>query len=98
MMNRKRIYVCCGTGIATSTVIVKKVSEFLKENNIQFDISQCIVSDVPSKVANKKPDVVISSTTISADLGDVPVVLGRSFLTGIGRDKTKQELREILGF
>ncbi|MEO1772194.1 MULTISPECIES: PTS sugar transporter subunit IIB [Enterococcus] len=97
-MNRKRIYVCCGTGIATSTVIVKKVSEFLDENNIQYDISQYIVSDIPSKVANKKPDIVISSTTISADLGDVPVLLGRSFLTGIGRDKTKQELREILEF
>lgn len=97
-MNRKRIYVCCGTGIATSTVIVKKVSEFLDENKIAYDISQCIVSDIPSKVANKKPDVVISSTTISADLGDVPVVLGRSFLTGIGKDKTKQEIKEILGF
>lgn len=97
-MKRKRIYVCCGTGIATSTVIVKKVSEFLDEHKVQYDISQYIVSDIPSKVANKKPDVVISSTTITSDLGDVPVVLGRSFLTGIGRDKTKQEIREILGF
>lgn len=97
-MDKKRIYVCCGTGIATSTVIVKKVSEYLDENNVSYDISQCIVSDIPSKVANKKPDVVISSTTISADLGDVPVILGRSFLTGVGKDKTKQEIKEVLGF
>ncbi|MGX7198170.1 PTS sugar transporter subunit IIB [Enterococcus olivae] len=97
-MNRKRIYVCCGTGIATSTVIVKKVSEFLDENKVQYDISQCIVSDIPSRVANKKPDLIISSTTINADLGDVPVILGRSFLTGIGKEKTKQEIKEILNF
>ncbi|MBP1040275.1 PTS sugar transporter subunit IIB [Vagococcus sp. BWB3-3] len=95
-MNRKRIYVCCGTGIATSTVITKKVSEFLDDEQIQYDISQYIVSDIPSKVANKKPDLVISSTTISADLGDVPVILGRSFLTGIGKDQTKAEILAIL--
>lgn len=95
-MDKKRIYVCCGTGIATSTVISKKVSEFLNENNIQFDISQGIVSDIKAKVDNKKPDLVISSTTISADLGDVPVILGRSFLTGIGVDKTKEEIKEAL--
>lgn len=97
-MNKKRIYVCCGTGIATSTVIAKKVSEFLDQNNVQYDISQYIVSDIPSKVANRKPDIVISSTTVNADLGDVPVILGRSFLTGIGKDKTKQEIKEILNF
>ena len=95
-MDKKRIYVCCGTGIATSTVISKKVSEFLNENNIQFDISQGIVSDIKAKVDNKKPDLVISSTTISADLGDVPVILGRSFLTGIGVDKTKEVIKEAL--
>lgn len=97
-MNRKRIYICCGTGIATSTVIVKKVSEFLDEHKVQYDISQCIVSDIPSRVAQKRPDLIISSTTINADLGDVPVILGQSFLTGIGREKTKKEIKEILNF
>lgn len=94
---RKIIYVCCGTGIATSTVIAKKVSQYLDEKNIQYDLSQYIVSDIPSKVANRKPDVVISSTTISADLGDVPVVMGRSFLTGIGKEKTLNEIMDALG-
>lgn len=96
-MNKKRIYVCCGTGIATSTVISKKVQELLKNNNIEFDINQYIVSDIPSKVANKKPDIVISSTNINADLGGIPIVLGRAFLTGVGKDKLEKDILEILG-
>lgn len=92
---KKKIYVCCGTGIATSTVIVKKVSEILTNNQIQFEISQGIISDVKSKVENIKPDLVISSTVITEDLG-VPIVVGSSFLTGINTQKTVDMILSIL--
>lgn len=92
---KKKIYVCCGTGIATSTVIVKKVSEILGEHQIPFEISQGIISDVKSKVENVKPDLVISSSVITEELG-VPVVVGSSFLTGINTQKTIDMILSIL--
>lgn len=92
---KKKIYVCCGTGIATSTVIVKKVSEILSEHQIPFEISQGIISDVKSKVENVKPDLVISSSVITEELG-VPVVVGSSFLTGINTQKTIDMILSIL--
>lgn len=93
---RKKIYVCCGTGIATSTVIAKKLEDFLKAEGIDFEISQYIVSDIPSRVRTSKPDLVVSSTYINSDLGDVPVVIGQSFLTGINQEETKQEILDSL--
>ncbi len=86
-MKKKRIYVCCGTGIATSTVISKKVRAVLDEKRIPYEISQCTVQEVASKVSTSKPDIIVSSTTVTGDVGDVPVVIGRSFLTGLKNKK-----------
>lgn len=96
MAAKKRIYICCGTGIATSTVISKKVAEMLKEKNIMADISQCKITEVVSKVQTLKPDLVISSTQITADMGDVPVIVGRAFLTGVNKQQVINQILEIL--
>lgn len=40
MMKRKRIYVCCGSGIATSTVIAKKVKDALDKEGIPYIVDQ----------------------------------------------------------
>lgn len=96
MAAKKRIYICCGTGIATSTVISKKVNEMLKENNIAADISQCRITEVVSKVQTLKPDLIISSAQIITDLGDVPVIVGRAFLTGVNKQQVINQIIEIL--
>ncbi|MDJ1566518.1 PTS sugar transporter subunit IIB [Listeria monocytogenes] len=95
-MKKKRIYVCCGTGIATSTVISKKVRAVLDEKRIPYEISHCTVQEVASKVSTSKPDIIVSSTTVTGDVGDVPVVIGRSFLTGLKKQETIDEILAIL--
>lgn len=95
-MKKKLIYVCCGTGIATSTILNRKVTEIVSELKVPYEIVQCTVADIPAKVASRKPDIVVSSTMISADIGNVPVVLGQSLLTGIGKEKTISKIKELL--
>lgn len=95
-MKKKLIYVCCGTGIATSTILNRKVTEIVSELKVPYEIVQCTVADIPAKVASRKSDVVVSSTMISADIGNVPVVLGQSLLTGIGKEKTISKIKELL--
>lgn len=95
-MEKKIIYVCCGTGIATSTVIAKKIKPVLDENNIPYEITQYTVQEVASKITQKRPDIIITSTTITGNVGEVPVVLGRSFLTNMGKKQTIEEIISIL--
>ena len=95
-MNQKLLYVCCGTGIATSTILNKKVTDIVSALKVPFEIVQCTVADIPAKVASRKPDLIVSSTMISADIGNVPVILGQSLLTGIGKEKTISKIQEIL--
>ncbi|MBF0840394.1 PTS sugar transporter subunit IIB [Staphylococcus lentus] len=95
-MNKKIVYICCGTGVATSTVIAKKVRKLLEDNGVNSEISQWKVSEVTSQVKIKRPDIIISSADISGDVGDVPVVSGRPFLTGIKKEMANTEVLEVL--
>jgi PTS system galactitol-specific IIB component len=91
-MAKKRVLVACGTGIATSTVVTLKIQEALKANNIDADVVQCKVSEVPMKVDGA--DLVVTTTEYTND--KVPVIRGLSFLTGIGMEKDLEKIVEIL--
>lgn len=95
-MEKKRIYICCGSGIATSTVIAKKVKSVLEEHGIPYTVDQCTVQQISSKVATLKPDLIVSSSQVSTDVQGVPVVMGRSFLTGLKKQDTIDEIISIL--
>ena len=50
----KNILLACGSGIATSTVVHKKIADILDENGFQgqYKITQCKVSEAPAKSAS----------------------------------------------
>lgn len=83
-MRKPRILVACGTGIATSTVVLNKVREELSLRGIDISVEQCKASEVPSKAAAY--DLIVTTTPISG-AGETPVFRTLSFLTGIGIDK-----------
>ncbi len=83
-MAKKKILVACGTGIATSTVVVNKVKESLTAKGLDVIVDQCKASEVPGKAASY--DLIITTTPVSGT-GDKPVIRTLSFLTGIGIEK-----------
>lgn len=93
----KKILLCCGSGIATSTAAANKLKEKLEARGFggQFTTSQCQVGEVAAKADDY--DLIISTAVISQPLPK-PVVLGIPFLTGIGLDKTIDEIVQKLGW
>jgi len=89
---KKRILVACGTAIATSTVVARKIEEELEKRGIKVDITQCKASEVPSLVEGH--DLVVTTTMVSG-AGAVPVLHTVSFLTGMG---IEQDIEKIIGF
>lgn len=89
----KKVLVICGTGVATSTVIVQKIKEFAKSKGLEANISQGKVSDLVSGGANA--DFIVATTQIP-DSVTIPVVAGLPFLTGIGLDGTFDKIEELL--
>lgn len=90
---KKIVYVACGGAVATSTVVANKVSEFLKEQNIDAEVNQCRISELGSH--KDEADLFVTTARVSKDYG-VPLVHGVNFITGINVDKTKNEILEKL--
>lgn len=92
-MSTKRILVICGTGVATSTVVVQKVRAFCESEGIPATISQGAVADLLS--GTRDADVIVATTQVP-DTVRIPVIAGLPFLTGIGVDGAHQQLRTHL--
>lgn len=89
-MASKRILVVCGTGVATSTVVVAKVRAFCEANGLQATISQGAVADLVSGRANA--DFIVATTQIPSSV-TIPVIQGLPFLTGMGVDAVQEQIR-----
>lgn len=91
----KKMLIMCGTGIATSTVVVKKVKNFLEENNLTDKVK--IYQGKIAEEINRLNDYdIVISTTIVPDEFKEKVINGIALLTGVGVkemfEKVKKEI------
>ncbi len=93
MAGKKRILVACGTAIATSTVVARKIEEELAKRDIDIMTTQCKASEVPSKAEGH--DLIVTTTFVSGT-GDIPVIHTVSFLTGMGIEQDIEKIVEHL--
>ena len=91
----KTVLVACGAAVATSTVVSKKIEKIASENGVELKTVQAKASEVAQQAAEIKPDIIVCTCQLEGDI-DIPVMNGRSFLTGINLQKTTGELLEIL--
>jgi PTS system galactitol-specific IIB component len=89
----KKILVACGTAIATSTVVAKKLEERLHALGIEVKIDQCKASEVSARVSSY--DLVVSTTEVD-DAKGKPIIRTLSFLTGVGIEADVQKIANLL--
>lgn len=95
-MAKKRILVACGTAIATSTVVAKKIEEMLKKRGFtDFSVDQCKAAEAPAKAS--RYDLIVTTTPIQ-NAGNTPVIRTVSFLSGVGIDKDIELIMQKLGW
>jgi len=92
----KTILVLCGAGFATSTVGAKACEDICKELGYRPNVQKRNATAGKTAVAQLKPDMILQMTKLTLDFGDIPVVDGIPFITGRGRDETKDKIRAIL--
>lgn len=90
----KRILLACGMGVATSTVVVNRLTEAMKERGLAgtYMATQCKIAEVPTKADDY--DFVIATTRVP-EVG-VPVINGVPLLTGIGAAKIWDDVAELI--
>ncbi|GAA2912818.1 PTS sugar transporter subunit IIB [Enterococcus pseudoavium] len=90
-MKKIRVLVACGAGIATSTVVMKKVEELFAKNNLPVEITQIKIAEAAAK--QDSADMLISTTMLPTEYS-IPAIKAMAFLTGIGTEKVENEIIE----
>ncbi len=93
-MKELNILVVCGTGIATSTVVARKLEEKLAERGFKVKTRQCKASEVEARLEGV--DLIVTTTPVPENLG-VPVVRTLAFLTGVGEEDAIDEIVKKIG-
>lgn len=90
-MKKLRILVACGAGIATSTVVMKKLETLFSENKIDVDLIQIKIAEAASR--QDSADMLITTTMLPQEYS-FPAIKAIAFLTGIGLPKLEAEILE----
>lgn len=91
----KKLLVICGSGIATSTVVMGKVKSWLEDEGLinQVELFQDSVQGAFTHFDDY--DCVVSTTIVPAELRD-KVIDGVALLTGMGTDGVYAAIKEKL--
>ncbi|KHD44107.1 PTS sugar transporter subunit IIB [Streptococcus hongkongensis] len=89
----KKLLVMCGSGIATSTVVMGKVKTWLQENGYQDQV-KLFQSKVAEEINHIDDYDIVISTTVVPDKVKDKVIMGLPLLTGIGVDALWEEVKK----
>lgn len=92
-MTKKRILVMCGSGIASSTVCGQKIMKGCKDRGVDVDVKCIAFREAQGQVVDA--DLVVTVTP-GFKLGDIPVINGVAFLTGVGEQSVLEEIVKVL--
>lgn len=93
MNNKIKVFIACGSGIATSTVLQERVKKLFDANNINYSINKGTISQIRSEV--KKNDLVLTTTKIQKEY-DTPVLQAFGLLTGINEKEIREKILETV--
>ena len=95
-MIKKRILVACGTGVATSVAVARKLENIFKERGLGdlVEVSTCTVAEMESKAS--KYDLIVTTAHNSKPM-PVKVIMGVAFLIGRGTEPVLQDILDTLG-
>lgn len=90
----KRIFVACGSGVATSQTVASKISSMCEDNGLEVIVEAVDIKSLESII--DQCDIYVSIVSSGANNWNVPTINGIPFLTGIGMDEEFEKLQEYV--
>jgi len=90
-----RIYLCCGSGICTSTAVRKKVEAEMDKRGYKgkYSVTQGTASDAAAQSVNF--DVVVSTTMLKTKCA-CPIIVATGLLMNRGTDAIYSQIEEVI--
>jgi PTS system galactitol-specific IIB component len=90
-----KIYVVCGSGIATSSMVKVKVEQFLEDHKYHAQVTTHRVTEL--KPTGMDCDLIVTTVTVPPEIAEViPVINAVPFLTGVGKEKVQSQLLDFI--
>jgi len=91
---KRKIIVACGGAVATSTMAAEEIKELCDEHNIAVELIQCRVNEIETYMDGVH--LICTTARVERQFGDIPVVHGMPFISGMGIDDLRQKILNIL--
>ncbi len=91
---KRKIIVACGGAVATSTLAAEEIKELCAEHGITLDLIQCRVTEIETYMDGA--DLICTTARVDRQFGDIPVVHGMPFVSGVGIDVLRQKILTLL--
>lgn len=88
----KHMMICCGAGVATSTVALNKIEDYLRRENLldNVRISQASVAETQTR---DDIDFIVSTSQMTTTTS---VINALPLLTGIGIEPVLKRIKELI--
>lgn len=91
---KRKVIVACGGAVATSTMAAEEIKELCEENGITVEIVQCRVNEIETYMDGA--DLICTTARVDRKFGDIPVVHGMPFISGVGIDALREKILTFL--
>lgn len=91
---KRKIIVACGGAVATSTLAAEEIKELCADNGITLDLIQCRVTEIETYMDGA--DLICTTARVDRQFGNIPVVHGMPFVSGVGIDALKEKILALL--
>lgn len=91
---KRKVIVACGGAVATSTMAAEEIKDLCAENSITVEIVQCRVNEIETYMDGV--DLICTTARVDRQFGDIPVVHGMPFISGVGIDALRDKILAAL--
>ena len=92
----KKVLVVCGNGIASSSVMLAELQDYLNDQSVSdVNLDKISLMDCTDDVFNGY-DLIVSSTKLDKPNVTTPIIVGTALLTGINEDSVLEEIKDEL--
>jgi PTS system galactitol-specific IIB component len=94
MGKTKKIFVACGSGVATSQTVASKIGSMCEEERVNVSVEAVDIKSLENFI--DQCDIYVSIVPAGVQNWGKPTISGIPFLTGIGIDEEFAKLKKIL--
>lgn len=91
---KRKVIVACGGAVATSTLAAEEIKELCEAHGIQVEIVQCRINEIETFMDGVH--LICTTAKVDRKFGDIPLVHGMPFISGVGMETLRETILTLL--